>query len=538
VGEGPIFETWADVDPIAKKPGGGGGPVTPTLVIRNVGPGNAIDAMAQIKFERISVGDQDMVDPVIGTLGKSYKCGDKCVAFDWVGSMDVGDVVTFTTEDGISTIGGEEGTNYTAAVVVSDVLGTIEQSIMMMRATDPVTGQAIGKVTHLAYLLPMKSAPAIIGRGQIMTYTINVHNTALSTDDPPYPYLWESIPTNTTVLSVSHAGRVITQMGTIQMNIISWTLPGFGTGAWLEEPRWFTVRVDDDLISGTQIVNDDYTTYWYEAEDTAWFTATGKAITTTVIEVGLIDSYKEVLPKLVEPGPGNVLTYVVHVVNSGPLPLSGVKLYDALPWENATYQRDAVATAGNVVSDIVSLMWTGSVAPFAEELITLTVLVDDEYSGPLTNTVVITHPDLLEPVSKDAVAYITDRPVLRIMKTASPDPVAVDETLEYTLKVINLGQQATGLVITDVVPSNVTYESGGALSSGVVEWSHAALDAGESIAFSFRVTVDSGDQVVNADYAVECAEGERAVGEPVITTIQRAGTGIYLPLILRSFTTP
>ena len=36
--------------------------------------------------------------------------------------MAVGDVITFTTIEGQSTIGGEEGTHYTATVVVTDDL--------------------------------------------------------------------------------------------------------------------------------------------------------------------------------------------------------------------------------------------------------------------------------------------------------------------------------------------------------------------------------------------------------------------------------
>ena len=58
--------------------------------------------------------------------------------------------------------------------------------------------------------------------------------------------------------------------------------------------RSYTVRVDDNLISGTQIVNDDYRASWYELELGAILSNTGPAITTTVHEVGLIDSFKVV----------------------------------------------------------------------------------------------------------------------------------------------------------------------------------------------------------------------------------------------------
>ena len=65
----PTFEVEAILDPIAKKPGGGGGPVTPTLLLKNVGPGNAIDAQVTLFFDRISVSANDLyaIPPGLGT---------------------------------------------------------------------------------------------------------------------------------------------------------------------------------------------------------------------------------------------------------------------------------------------------------------------------------------------------------------------------------------------------------------------------------------------------------------------------------------
>ena len=41
------------------------------------------------------------------------------------GSLMVGDIVTFTTIDGQSTIGGEEGTIYSTTIIVSDSLSNM-----------------------------------------------------------------------------------------------------------------------------------------------------------------------------------------------------------------------------------------------------------------------------------------------------------------------------------------------------------------------------------------------------------------------------
>jgi uncharacterized repeat protein (TIGR01451 family) len=263
---------------------------------------------------------------------------------------------------------------------------------------------------------------------------------------------------------------------------------------------------------------------------------TGPPVTTTVREVGLIDSYKTVTPTLIAPGENKILTFNVHLVNSGPYSLSDVSLYDWLPWEDSTYQRDAVASAGQIISDIVSVQWTGDVGPLSEEVITLTVLVDPYYEGPITNTAVISHADLLQEITVEAVAYVTNDPVLFITKSASPDPVPADSELKYTIRVLNLGQLATSLVITDAIPNDTSYvpdsaTGGGLLVGDMLVWQVPVLEPGERQSLSFRVAVGRGSSVVNDQYGVVSAEGVSAKGTPVVTPIVGGQSVIYLPII-------
>ena len=263
---------------------------------------------------------------------------------------------------------------------------------------------------------------------------------------------------------------------------------------------------------------------------------TGVPFTTTVKEIGLIDSYKTVTPSLASPGPGNILTYTVHVVNSSPMPLSGVHVYDLLPWQSSTYLRDAVASAGQIVSDIVSIDWTGNVAPFSSELITFSVLVDPDFSGAITNTAVITHTDLREEVIVQAVAYVTDKPVLKIVKSATPNPVILGGELLYTINVINLGQQATNLIITDVIPADTEYvlnsaSSGGLFTGDRVQWQIPVLLPGARFTFTFKVKVVAGEVIVNDQYQVISAEKVSASGVPVYTNVYTPIKVVYLPIV-------
>jgi len=523
--KGPTFVATAEVDPIAKKPGAGTGPVTPTLTVQNIGPGNALDAVVNIQFQNIIVSLNDLVDPPVGSLGTGPKCDGKC--YRWVGDIGVGETITFTTKEGQNTSGGDPGTNYTATIVISDSLGAF--------TTEPITATAIGEVTHNANLIPTKSGPPVVGAGQTMTYTIQVWNSGLSTDDPPFPMLIETLPASVTLLSASDEG-VDQTIG--EQTVISWTLPALSTGerVW----RSFSVQVDNDLLSGTELINADYYTLWHEDEitETFYLSNTGQPVTTVVKEVGLIDSYKSVVPELARPGPTNVLTYVVHVVNSSLIDLQDVQVHDLLPWEDSTYQRDAVASSGQIISDIVSIDWSGDVSALSSERITFTVLADPYFEGAITNTAVIQHPSLREDFVVEAVAYITNDPVLQITKSASPDPVLLGNELLYSIKVLNLGQQASNLDIWDTLPENTSYVANSANTNGKlvgdqVHWELPVLLPGESYQLTFLVTVLEGEQVINSDYWVTCAEGVTATGQPVITAVTRKNTKVFLPIVIR-----
>ncbi|MFN2108043.1 MAG: hypothetical protein ACK2UI_00150, partial [Anaerolineae bacterium] len=114
------------------------------------------------------------------------------------------------------------------------------------------------------------------------------------------------------------------------------------------------------------------------------------------------------------------------------------------------------------------------------------------------------------------------------------------DPLLYTLRVRNLGQQATSLVITDTLPVNVTFDTaynGGTYNATTrqVRWQLSDLAPGAAETVQVRVVVDNGPQVINADYAVTCEEGVTAVGSPQITIVTTTKHDIYLPLILRSY---
>ena len=110
--------------------------------------------------------------------------------------------------------------------------------------------------------------------------------------------------------------------------------------------------------------------------------------------------------------------------------------------------------------------------------------------------------------------------------------------LLYKIKVENLGQQATDLVVTDTIPANTDYILGSASASGQLagdhlEWRIPVLDPGEVRYLAFHVTVGGGNTVTNESYGVTCAEGVSDTGPPLITQVTTNRKKAYLPLILR-----
>ena len=107
--------------------------------------------------------------------------------------------------------------------------------------------------------------------------------------------------------------------------------------------------------------------------------------------------------------------------------------------------------------------------------------------------------------------------------------------LQYTLRVENLGQQATDLLVTDAIPANATYASGGRLVGDQVQWELPVLGPGEKQTFTFKVKVNNGKEIVNDQYGVICSEGVSASGTPLITPITYPRPkGVYLPLIRKN----
>jgi uncharacterized repeat protein (TIGR01451 family) len=138
-------------------------------------------------------------------------------------------------------------------------------------------------------------------------------------------------------------------------------------------------------------------------------------------------------------------------------------------------------------------------APGASATITVTAAVSGTATGTISNTASATSTETDNtPANNSATDTTTATPQidLQITKSDTPDPVIAGNQLTYTIQVTNAGPStATGVTVTDVLPSTVTFVSAtstvGTVSNtaGTVTGSIGTLASGASATVTLLVTV-------------------------------------------------
>jgi uncharacterized repeat protein (TIGR01451 family) len=125
----------------------------------------------------------------------------------------------------------------------------------------------------------------------------------------------------------------------------------------------------------------------------------------------------------------------------------------------------------------------------------------------------------------------TARPALVVSKADSGKPVGPGSTIDYTITVRNIGNAAaTGVSVTDPVPSHTTFVSagsGGYLGGNTVLWDNKTIPVGGSFTLTYSAKIDANlpgsvTAIVNDGIVVKTATGPAATGSPHTTKIAPA----------------
>ncbi len=202
---------------------------------------------------------------------------------------------------------------------------------------------------------------------------------------------------------------------------------------------------------------------------------------------------------------GADLTYTLDVANAGPSDATAVALTDELPagltYQSATPSQGSCSeTSGIVTCDLETLGSSSSAS--------VQIVVRPQSAGEITNSASVSssaHDP--NPSDNSASESTTVDPVadLTLTKTGSPDPVAIGSDITYTLDVANAGpSDATGVTLTDELPTGVTYQSATPSqgtcneASGTVTCDLGALAASSSAAVQVVVRADSAGEITNS----------------------------------------
>lgn len=175
--------------------------------------------------------------------------------------------------------------------------------------------------------------------------------------------------------------------------------------------------------------------------------------------------------------------------------MSGVIITDTLD-PNVIYATASLTPDGWAAQN--APYWIiGTLPESVSEMIVLTVTVNNLLPNGtiLTNTATI---DSNETASRMAqISTTVDAPTLELIKNAEPDPVTTGAPLTYTLAYSNTGDAtAAGVVVTDVLDSNVTFVSASLSPTGwttpTLYWDIGTLTPSALREIVISVTVQSG----------------------------------------------
>lgn len=230
---------------------------------------------------------------------------------------------------------------------------------------------------------------------------------------------------------------------------------------------------------------------------------------------------------------GTGLTYTLTYGNvAGTLDATNTTIVAPLP-TNTTFV--SATNGGSLVAS--NVQWTiGTVTAGA---LPQTVSMVVSVRSPLANGTVIalTAPTIASTETgtvngTDTTTTVSSAPVLNVTSTDTPDPVAPNAQLTYTLAYTNAGNEnASSVAITSTVPANTTFSGAtadGTSTNGTVSWSLGSLNAGSSGSVQFTVVVNSplaqGTVITLAPPTITSLETGAVLGTGTGTTVTSLST--------------
>jgi uncharacterized repeat protein (TIGR01451 family) len=254
--------------------------------------------------------------------------------------------------------------------------------------------------------------------------------------------------------------------------------------------------------------------------------------------------FREEFRLLSTAAPGEPVTYTLEVYNAGAAPLHDLVITNTLPLD-ATY----LASSDDGILDGNDLRWVvpGPLAPGEAVVRTFTVSAATTITNGDYGVIAESSAGAVRGLGRIHHPTFINQPVLDVAASGSEiKQVGVPHV--YTLRVRNLGRgtnaAATRLLLSNTLPANTNYVSGGDLAGNVVSWQINQLGPGEETTRILVVQPTAPGPLINADYRVTADNGVQAVGlwsaaaidkvvqdKPPLNAKPEAGQRLYVPFV-------
>lgn len=202
---------------------------------------------------------------------------------------------------------------------------------------------------------------------------------------------------------------------------------------------------------------------------------------------------------------GELIAYILEVVNLGPNTATSILVTDTLPagtdFDDVTTTNGTCDERRNVVSCEIGQLAAG-------DTITIRIETLAEAVGFQNNRArvrnAVTDPDLENNTDRAGTNVTGPQADLSVTKTARSDPVTVGDDIIYDINVVNGGPTTvSGATLTDPVPMGTTYVSAVVspgscgLGNGVVICDLPDLPAGVGVTVTLTLQADEDGEVTN-----------------------------------------
>ncbi len=440
-------------------------PLTYDLELRNDGPSDALDVAITDTLPAGLTFDGATSDATCGAAGQVITCSLGTVAAGASSTITIGVIVDSDAPEGT-------------------VTNTAEIS---SSTTDPDpsnnTAEEITTIERQAQLDVVKTAsPDPVVAGANLTYTVAVTNSgpSLATGST----VGDPLPLGTTFVGAAASnGGTCAESG----GLVSCDLGDVASGDTVTVT--IVVEVAASVANGAALVNTA-TADANESDPSSAPTSSG------VVREANLSLEKVDVADPVAAGAG--VTWQLTVTNAGISDASAVTITDTLP-ADTTFDIGS-STGGCTEAGGIVTCDVGDVAAGATVTVIVAATVDSAVPAgtTLSNTATVSSPDPDPDIADNTatedttVEQIND---LAVFKSEEVDPVVAGETVTYLLTATNFGpSNATGIVLTDILPGQTTFVSGtaGCAPAGgpIVTCDIGGLAAGDSIDFVIVATVD------------------------------------------------